>query len=294
MATSLEAYLEKHYSRKENKEKRKKDETNEDDRIVKQHDNNIDTDNNSENHNNESLINIKKSNENLKLNESSASWIDVETKSTITKNSEQSGKSVKPPVLKGGLQTREELEKELQEKEYKLQKEKEMLLKLNNGLIHKTIHRDSKGRRLTDSEIKDLEDKRNIKRHHSKSKYEIDNEIAFRNRNEAGIQREHQMRERLNKLKDENLNIYENDEKLIQSKKDEILSEDPALLFDKKLIKKHKENLDKEFVSITGRKLYKDITRYPLNRFKTRPGWRWDGIVRGNGFEQKFFDVQKK
>ena len=91
-------------------------------------------------------------------------------------------------------------------------------------------------------------------------------------------------------MKSVGLNNYENDEKLLSKQKEDIKSEDPALLFNKNVIQKHKKKLESKYVSISGRKLYKDESRYPPNRFNIKPGWRWDGIIRGNGFEQKWFD----
>lgn len=216
----------------------------------------------------------------------SGCWIDLQTKEKVAQPCAAGAVSRKP---KGGLQDREELVKDIDEREKKMQEEIRSMERLG-GLMHTVVHRDESGRRLTEEEAKT----RNSEKGKKRSAEKREEHIAKRNRNEAGILREEQMRERLKQIKTEGINVYENDEKLAKSQMEEIKSEDPALLFDKNIIKKHKKQIDKQFVSISGRKLYPDASRYPVNRFGIKPGWRWDGIVRGNGFEQKWMKAQTK
>lgn len=224
-------------------------------------------------------------------------WLNVETQSTVDflndeKNDEKNELIEKPlqKKRKGGLQSQSVIENELLEKEKKFQNDLNELKKLGADK-NTTIYRDSKGRKIdkptnlliskNDRELLSEERKKKIKEF-NKNEAEIEENVNFINR--------------IKEMKNEGVNVYENDSKHIESQKNEIKSEDPALMFNKKVIDKHKQATDKKFVSITGRKLYKEVRKYPMNRFDVKPGWRWDGIVRGNGFEQRWheFQVNKK
>lgn len=281
MATSLESYLEQHYAKKKKVTKLEKK-------------NEITHNNVSEQIDHDDMKkSVKKDTENKKeTSDKSGHWIDVQSNQPVQNAVDSFVDNANEKH--GGLQTNAQLRKETTEKDIIFKKEKEMLQKFSkqDNLVNKTIYRDSSGRKLKDSEVKELE---NAKRQKTKSSDEVNEEIRYRNRNEAGILKEQEMREKLKNFKNEDINVYENDEKLIKKQKEQILEEDPALLFSKKVIKRFEEdNKKKEFTSISGRKLYSEVNRYPLNRFKIKPGWRWDGIVRGNGFEQNWFNAQKK
>lgn len=76
---------------------------------------------------------------------------------------------------------------------------------------------------------------------------------------------------------------FKDDVELNSELKEKELWNDPAAAF---LTKK------KKGLSATGRPLYKGMA--PPNRYGIRPGHRWDGVDRGNGFERKWFEARSR
>lgn len=261
MASSLEEYMEKKYVGKKKKPKHT-----------------------------ESTDTVSTNVPDISNNENSNVLKNNSTTATLSPKEEVREEDVGIPEEASGLRNSEEIALEMKIKEERMRKELQKLKKLTQN-DDDVVYRDSLGNVISKNEAKKEEENKDYKR---KREIEREENIAKRNKNEAAIEKERQMRERLLQIKNEGINVYENDKELVEKQKAEIKEEDPALLFDKKIIKKHKSEIDKQFVSITGRKLYKDPTRYPINRFNIKPGWRWDGILRGNGFEQKWFDKNTK
>ncbi|XP_044178642.1 BUD13 homolog [Acropora millepora] len=84
--------------------------------------------------------------------------------------------------------------------------------------------------------------------------------------------------------RDKPLALYRNDEDLEKMLEDQEREDDPMLAYMKQ--KKKKSQMSKG-----GKKekpLYKGPDP-PPNRFNIRPGYRWDGVDRSNGFEMKRF-----
>ncbi|GAV30610.1 hypothetical protein PMKS-004124 [Pichia membranifaciens] len=276
MAASLEEYMAKKYSGEKKRKKREEKVLRED----AQTDKLVPTDSDAE------AGASKKMKKSEELPDTSGRWVSVETNAEVSVPKKPDA-AVSAKKKEGGLQSQEDIAAEIARKEERMRKELQGLKKLGDQM-HTTVYRDASGRKLTDAEVR--HDRENGKR--VVDERDRKRRIEQLNRDEAGAAQKKRMQERLQQVKNEGINVYEKDENLVKAQKEAIKSEDPALLFDKGVIGKHEEELEKQFISITGRKLYKNVGQYPLNRFNTKPGWRWDGIVRGNGFEQKWHDAQ--
>ena len=90
----------------------------------------------------------------------------------------------------------------------------------------------------------------------------------------------------LESIKDQPFARLESDPTLEAERKDEIRAEDPMAQYMMKKITKQARA-----AGVPEKPVYKGPPPRP-NRFNLRPGYRWDGVDRGNGFEDRWFKKQ--
>ncbi|KAF9955205.1 Pre-mRNA-splicing factor cwc26, partial [Modicella reniformis] len=143
-----------------------------------------------------------------------------------------------------------------------------------SGRDAETVYRDAQGRKIdrVQEKIKKAEEKRR----------EIEKQERLMEWGKGLVQREDEAerkrREQEEKFKP--LARYKDDEELNEELRERERWNDPAAMF------------------LTGKKKSKKaVRRYPLyqgnvpsNRFNIRPGYRWDGVDRSNGFEKSYFE----
>ncbi|KAH8404653.1 hypothetical protein KR215_006266 [Drosophila sulfurigaster] len=80
---------------------------------------------------------------------------------------------------------------------------------------------------------------------------------------------------------------YANDEDLDRHLREQEHADDPMLAYMQAKRKKQEQLSNKPVMPVYA-------GSYPENRFGIRPGYRWDGVDRSNGYEQRWFDKQNE
>ncbi|KAF8244308.1 hypothetical protein K440DRAFT_610200 [Wilcoxina mikolae CBS 423.85] len=146
------------------------------------------------------------------------------------------------------------------------------------GKGQETIYRDASGRIINIA----------MQRAEARKKIQEEEEKALREKEmQKGDVQRLQASERSKQLQDAKymtLSRYADDKELNEELKEQERWNDPAAAF---LTKKQGGGKSK-----TGRTVYQGAAA--PNRFGIRPGHKWDGVDRGNGFESKWFQAQNK
>ncbi|KAA8906303.1 Pre-mRNA-splicing factor of RES complex-domain-containing protein [Sphaerosporella brunnea] len=176
-----------------------------------------------------------------------------------------------------GLQTAEQVAAQIAKAQAEERRRFEAADPAESGKGQETIYRDASGR-IINIAMQRAEARKKMQEEEDKKRKEI--ELR------KGDVQKLQSAERAKQLEDAKymtLARYADDKGLNEELKEQERWNDPAAAF---LTKK------KAGVSKTGQPLYQGAA--PPNRFGIRPGHKWDGVDRGNGFEAKWFQAQNK
>ncbi|KAL6718340.1 Pre-mRNA-splicing factor cwc26 [Lecanora helva] len=176
-----------------------------------------------------------------------------------------------------GLQTADQVTAQLRHKEAL---ERQRYLQdgdAHSGKGSETIYRDASGR-IINVAMKRAEARKKAEEDAAKAAAELEAQ-------KGDVQRaqKEQKREQLREAKFMPVARYADDAELNAELKERERWDDPAAGF---LTRK------KEGKSVSGRPLYKGAAA--PNRYGIRPGYRWDGVDRGTGFEKEYFAARNR
>ncbi|RKP11314.1 Pre-mRNA-splicing factor of RES complex-domain-containing protein [Piptocephalis cylindrospora] len=179
---------------------------------------------------------------------------------------------------KAGLQTGREVAKTLRERQEEQRRRFEQMDHRVSGRGAQTVHRDRRGRRVDEAEEQASEAEKRRK----------EDEAAMREMEwgKGRVQRreEEERRKRAREERDRPFARYADDPEVNRALKERMRWDDPAARY----------HLGEEGGRTKG-KARKTMPVYkgpapPPNRFGIRPGYRWDGVDRSNGFEKKLLE----
>jgi pre-mRNA-splicing factor CWC26 len=178
---------------------------------------------------------------------------------------------------KAGLQTAAEVAAAINKKQDEEKQKAEQVLKEMGGAAQETIYRDASGR-IINVAMKRAEAR---KKAEDEDRKKLEKEKAARGdvQNAEAAKRKQQLQD----AKTMTIARYADDEELNDELKERGHWNDPASGF----LRKKKAGR-----SITGKPLYQGA--FQPNRYGIRPGHRWDGVDRGNGFESQWFNSRNR
>ncbi len=148
----------------------------------------------------------------------------------------------------------------------------------HSGRNSETIYRDASGR-IINVAMKRAEARKEAEALAAKKEAEVEAQ-----KGDVQLAQQAKRREELKEAKYIGVARYIDDEGLNEELKGKERWNDPAAGF--------LENKPKEGKSVSGKELYKGASM--PNRYGIRPGYRWDGVDRGNGFEKEWFAVRNR
>lgn len=201
------------------------------------------------------------------------------------------GKAPKPAV-RAGLKTREEMRAERLERERLAaasdrettgeekavskgqETEAERRQRERDEAQQETVYRDASGRRI------DVRAEEEMQRKLREDEKRRERERQDWNKGEAQLKAAREARRQEAQMRDEGVTRYATDTRMNEELRQRDRAADPAAAFLASSSEKAKRK---------GPQLPAYKGSFPPNRFGIRPGYRWDGVERGNGFEAKIF-----
>lgn len=178
---------------------------------------------------------------------------------------------------RAGLQSAAEVSAAMKKKQDEEKRKADEVTKEMGAAAQETIYRDASGR-IINVAMKRAEAR---KKAEDEERKKLEKEKAARGdvQNAEAAKR----KERLQDAKTMTIARYADDAELNDELKERGHWNDPASGF----LRKKKAGR-----SVTGKPLYKGA--FQPNRYGIRPGHRWDGVDRGNGFEKQWFDSRNR
>jgi pre-mRNA-splicing factor CWC26 len=178
---------------------------------------------------------------------------------------------------KAGLQTAAEVAAAMKKKQDDERRKAKEVAKEMGSAAQETIYRDASGR-VINVAMKRAEARKKVEEEERKER-----EIEKAARGDVQNAETERRKQQLADAKTMTIARYADDAELNDELKERGHWNDPASGF----LRKKKAGR-----SVTGKPLYKGS--FQPNRYSIRPGHRWDGIDRGNGFEKQWFDSRNR